>query len=244
MIDPDLGITLLVGLAACVYASVGHGGASAYLAILALTAMTPQSISAAALMLNLVVATIAFVAFRQAKCLDWGLTWPFLVGCVPAAYAGSKLPVSDRIYFMLVAAAILWAGVRMLFSPAARPRALRSPGAWVSIAVGVVLGFVAGVIGVGGGIFLSPLLILMRWATPRTAAATSAVFIIANSAIGLLGRSSAGLPELPATGFLVAAASGALLGGWWGSHRATMPWLNRSLGIVLIGAAVKIALRG
>lgn len=240
-------LPLLIGIVACLYGSVGHGGASGYLALLSLTALASRSVAATALVLNLVAATIAFLAFRQANRFSWRLTWPFLVGAAPLAFVGSSIKLSERTYFMLVGAVVAWAGVRLLIARVDSPStdADSPPPTWAGIAVGAAVGLLSGLVGVGGGIFLSPILVLAGWADAKRTSATSAVFIVVNSAIGLAARSRTGI-ELPPN-FLwlaVGGALGALLGSYIGARRLPVPWLRRLLGAVLLVAAVKLLLGG
>jgi len=238
-------IPLLIGVVACLYASVGHGGASGYLALLSLTSLASQSVAAIALVLNLVVATIAFVAYRQAKRFDWRLTWPFLVGAAPFAFIGSKIKLSETTYFLLVGVVVLWAGVRLAFARIDRGQDdfAQPPAPTLGVGVGAGVGLLSGLVGVGGGIFLSPILVLARWADAKRTSATSAMFIVSNSAIGLAARATHGI-QLPenAPWLVLGGASGALLGAWIGAKRLPIPWLRRLLGFVLLVAAVKLIL--
>jgi len=240
-------LPLLIAAVACAYASVGHGGASGYLAVLSLSALAPKSIAATALVLNLVVASIAFFAFRQAKCFSWRLTWPFLLGAAPFALLGSLLKLSERTYFLLVGGVVLWASLRLLFSASGRrgqPPSTSPPGILVGILVGAVIGLLSGMVGVGGGIFLSPVLVLACWADAKQASATSAMFIVSNSLIGLTARAREGL-QLPdqIVWLAIGAAAGATLGSWIGAKKMPVEWLRRLLGAVLLLAALKLLLR-
>ncbi len=238
-------LPLLIAIVACVFASVGHGGASGYLAILSLTTLQTKSVAATALILNLVVATIAFIAFRQARYFSWNLTWPFLLGAAPFAFIGSKLHLSDRVYFILVGAVVLWAGLRLLLAntDAAIADVDQPPSRGMGLAVGSGIGMLSGMVGVGGGIFLSPIVVLSKWADAKRAAAASAIFIVSNSAIGLAARSSEGLALPPNfVGLIGGGAAGAILGSWIGARRMPVPWLRRLLGAVLLIAALKLLL--
>ena len=248
---------LLVAVAAiaALYSTVGHGGASGYLAVLALAGVSAQAASSSALMLNLIVAGIAFAAFGTAGHLSWRLSWPFLIGSAPFAFLGGSLKVSEGIYGALLAAALSAAALRLILEHASRPlreivpqagepsEAARPPVFAVSGPVGAGIGLVSGIVGVGGGIFLSPLMILLRWATPKQASATTALFILVNSAAGLLGRWAQGSLDVGLAWPLLAAGIfgafvGSSLGSWTFSGRA----LRQVLGVVLAVAAAKIGL--
>lgn len=235
-------LPFIIAVVACVYASVGHGGASGYLAVLSVTTLASKSVAISALLLNLVVASISFLAFQQAKRFSWKLTWPFLLGAAPFAFVGSQWKISDRTYFMLVAVVLLWAGARLLFSKIdAKSENMEFPPIPAGAAIGSGVGFLSGLVGVGGGIFLSPIIVLSKWADAKTTAATTAIFIVSNSAIGLLARSSKGFDLPPdAVWLVVGGASGALLGSWIGSQQMPVEWLRRLLGVVLLLAATKL----
>jgi uncharacterized membrane protein YfcA len=239
-------LPLIIAVVACLYASVGHGGASGYLAVLSLTTLASQSVAASALVLNLVVATIAFLAFRQADRFSGRLTWPFLLGAAPMAFLGASVKLSERVYFVLVGVVVLWAGIRLLIARVDSTEVDRDrpPATIVGIAVGAAVGLLSGLVGVGGGIFLSPILVLAGWADAKRTSATSAIFIVSNSAIGLLARARTGI-ELPPNFIWLATggALGALLGSWIGAKRLPVPWLRRLLGAVLLVAAVKLILK-
>lgn len=231
-------LTMAIALAAVLYAFVGHGGASAYLAVMALAGFAPADMRVTALTMNIAVSAVAGCLFF--RNFEWRLLWPFAVTAVPCAWLGGRLHLPPQMFALLVGAALLVASVR-LFLP--ENHAVRRPANLaVALAAGAVMGFVSGLVGVGGGIFLTPLLILAGWAVPRQAAAVSAVFIFLNSLAGLAGMAQAGtmgaLPEaFPA--WLLAAICGGFVGAHCGSRRARPAWLRPALGIVLVIAAIK-----
>jgi len=236
-------MTVLLGLIAAIYSTVGHAGASSYLALLALSGMVPEQARPTALVLNLVVAVIATTRFAVAGHLRWQLLWPFALTAVPMAFLGGLVEVPHWLWKAMVGACLLVAAWRLwLPAPVERIAPEQAP-IMPALGIGAGLGFLSGLIGVGGGIFLSPLLLLTGWASPRTTAATSAAFILLNSAAGLAGRLTA-LPALPPA--LPWWALAVLIGGWIGSRigAATISplVLRRLLATVLALAGTKLAL--
>lgn len=237
---------LLAGLAAMLYASVGHAGASGYLAVMALLGVAPSAMRPAALALNVVVACIGTATFTRAGHLRWSLLWPLLVGSVPAAYLGGTLTL-PAAWFRAVVGAVLLASAARLLMTARHPEALatRESSRMGRAVLGSGLGLVSGITGVGGGIFLSPIVLALGWADLRTTAATSAGFILANSIAGLAGQGVA--PDaVPA--WVVAWAPAVMIGGALGASagatRCGPAALRRLLAAVLMLAGVKLVLDG
>ena len=238
-----LWLILSVLLVAVLYSSVGHGGASGYLACLSLVpgSLAPTQMATTALTLNLLVVGIGLWTFVRAGQLSMRLMGPFVLASVPAALLGGLMPLPLRAYSLLLAAALLLAAVRLLIRPLQGAAATRPPQWPVAIVSGAVIGWLSGVLGIGGGIFLSPLVLLLGYATPRQAAACSACFIFANSAAGLAGRWFHGAVAFGVWWPLViAAALGAWIGSRLGAGRFSSTALNRVLAIVLLIAVVKL----
>lgn len=240
MMDPWLVPLLLAGVAFA-YAMVGHGGASGYLALLTLIGYAAGMVKPSALLLNLLVSSIAFVQFARAGHFRWNTFWPFALGSVPAAWFGARLHLDPLWYQRVLGCLLLFAVARMLWpsiNSARDPEPMNVP---LAIGLGALLGLVSGMIGIGGGIILSPLLLLLHWADVRTTAATSALFIFVNSASGLasLDRQGGGFNEHLLL-WAGAAAAGGVLGAWIGSRRLPSARLRQALGIVLFFAAVKL----
>lgn len=234
------GLAGLVAVAALLYASVGHGGASAYLAAMALFGVPPSLMKPAALVMNLGVAGAGTLRFASASLVPWRLLLPLCVGSVPAAYVGGLIQIPTRSHRLLLGAVLLFAAGRLAMRY--RPDDLRSAPSWpILLAIGVVFGFVAGLTGVGGGIFLSPLLILARWETTKKTAGASAVFILVNSGAGLAGHlaGGGGVPAVAAPLTAVALAGG-LIGSWLGAKRLVPVMLRRILAVVLLIAGLKL----
>ena len=242
--DPTtvVALALLFALGAALYSSVGHGGASAYIATMALFSVAPETMKPTALALNLLVAGFGAWRYWRRGLTNWKLVLAFALTATPAAFiaGGIHLPA---IYYKPLVGILLWfAAARLLWQPTALAnRAVAAPSWWLSLPAGAVLGTLAGLTGTGGGIFLSPLIILMHWEEPRRTSGVVAAFIFLNSAAGLAGNAaSAGyLPsELPI--FLGAVFVGALLGTWLGVERLPRAWLLRVLGAVLAVAGAKL----
>jgi len=235
-------IAALMALAAALYSSVGHGGASAYLAIMALFSVAPETMRPTALTLNLVVATFAAARFALKGQTNWKLLLAFAVTAVPAAFLGGSIELPPHLYRPLVGVVLLLAAVRLFWQPellAARP--VHTPSLAVTLPVGAALGLLAGLSGTGGGIFLSPLIILFGWEDARKTSGIAAAFIVLNSAAGLLGNlaSVQRLPlELPI--FLASVFAGALLGSWLGVSRLPRHRLLQALAVVLVIAGLKL----
>jgi hypothetical protein len=236
--------SLLVFMIAVLYSSVGHGGASGYLAVLAFLAIRPSQMATTALLLNIIVAGVAGAVFVRAGHLSPTLTWPFVVTSVPAAFAGGLAPVTERVYFAMLAATLMAAAVRLALSLKAQgAESYRPPPLLFSLPAGAAIGLLSGVVGVGGGVFLSPLMILARWADAKRTAATSACFIIVNSLAGLGGRALRGDGDIgPLAPLLAAGLVGSLVGSSLGANTFSGATLRRILAVVLVAAASKLIL--
>lgn len=233
--------TLAIFAASLLYSSVGHAGASGYLAIMALLGMAPGVMRPMALTLNLIVASIGTRTFVRAGHLDWPLLWPFLVTSVPMAYLGGRLALPVTVYRAIIGVVLIASATRFLVDLRAPDTARGAPPRGIALATGAGLGFLAGLTGVGGGIFLSPLLLLLGWATLRTTAATSVVFILANSAAGLLGQLgtvSDWPPEL--LPWSIAVVLGGTIGSHLGATRLPSAAIRAALVVVLLLAGVKL----
>ena len=236
-------ICLLIFFVAALYSSVGHGGASGYLAVLSFFVVSPEKMSTTALMLNVLVAGLATWSYYRAKHLSMKLAWPFILASIPAAFVGGTIRISEKAYFLLLALVLLFAAFRLVFSSRAGADLAeeKSVNPRISLPVGAGIGILSGIVGVGGGIFLSPTMLLMKWASVKQTAAVSALFIVVNSLAGLGGRVWRGSFDPSASILMVAAAfAGGLLGSYFGASKFSGLVLRRILGIVLVVAAFKL----
>jgi uncharacterized protein len=239
---PDLFIVLVMAIlvVAFLYSSVGHAGASGYIAVMSLLSLAPEQIKPTALSLNILVATITFLQFWRAGHFSWKLFWPFAILAIPMAFLGGFLDLPIRIFKVLVGTVLVFSAWRLVVRPSDNFE-LRECSQTLAIFAGGVLGLLAGLTGTGGGIFLTPFLLFMRWAHAKQAAAVSALFILVNSTAGLLGNfsSTRNLPsEIP--WLLLAAVIGGSAGSYFGSRRFNGSAIKRLLAIVLLIAGIKL----
>lgn len=232
-------LALLVFAAAVLYASVGHAGASGYLAAMALVGMAPDDMKPAALVLNILVASITTFKFYRAGCFSWPVFWPFALLSVPFAFVGGALVLPAAAYRPVVGVVLLYAAYR-LFRQGRGPssEAVRPAPARAALVAGAGIGLLSGLTGVGGGIFLSPLLLLAGWSDARTTSGVSAAFILVNSIAGLTGHLTGGL-SLPA--FLPLLGVAAVVGGWIGAEIGSRRLAPRSIRYVLVAVLVVAA---
>lgn len=245
----EIGTTSLVSfliilpVVSFLYASVGHGGASGYLALMALFSFPNDMMKQTALLLNLFVAGIAFYHYYRAGHFKKSLFIPFAIGSVPAAFIGGTLSLEPLIYKKILGVLLLFAIARMLWNHNQKEPSIKSVKTVQALVLGIAVGFFSGLIGIGGGIILTPLILLLHWGNMKEAAAVSALFIWVNSASGLLGQFSTGVSLLPISGVMVIIA---VLGGMAGSYLGSKKWNNRLLeyflALVLTTASIKLLL--
>jgi uncharacterized protein len=237
-------LAALIFAVALMYSTVGHAGASGYLAAMALFGVAPAVMKPTALTLNILVSLVAATKFYRAGFFTWRVFWPFAVTSIPASFIGGSITLPGHIYKLIVGIVLLYSALR-LFLIAKRPDSEKPKQAplLIALTLGAALGLLSGLTGVGGGIFLSPLLLLMGWARTKETAAVSAVFILVNSTAGLLGHVSA-VAAVPRAIFLWAPL--AVIGGWIGSELGTrklpIPRIRQWLAVVLILAGLKLIL--
>lgn len=249
MVDP-LVIAVFFFVAALLYTSVGHAGASAYLAIMALAAVPPDVARPTALALNIIVASFVTYRFWRGGHVSWRALAPFLIGSVPFAFLGGALPVAPGLYKKLVGIVLLFAAAGMALTARravanetghAQPTVPPVP----AVGIGAGIGLLSGLTGTGGGIFLSPVVLLAGWAETRAASGMAAVFILGNSIAGLSGN-LARLASLPSSLpiFAVAVMAGAAVGSEIGSRRGPTLLLRQVLSVVLVVAGFKLLFVG
>lgn len=227
-------------LVAFLYSSVGHAGASGYIAVMTLAGLAATTIRPTALILNILVACIGSFQFWRAGHFSWPLFWPFALLSVPCAYLGGSIPLATWILKPLLGGVLLFSAGRLFFrecdppDPAAPPKP-------VAMSVGAGIGFLSGLTGTGGGIFLTPLLLFARWTYTKRAAATSALFILVNSIAGLAGYVSSAQP-VPQFAWLLAPAAviAGTMGSYLGSRRFPVRIISLLLATVLVIAGVKL----
>ena len=225
---------------AILYSSVVHGGASGYLAVMALLAVSPSATRPTASVLNLFVASIAFIQFYRAGHFDWRVFALFATASVPMAFVGGMIQIPTTVYKITLGVVLMLAAIRLAINlkTTGEPRA---PQIWLALLIGAGLGFVSGLIGIGGGIFLTPILLLMNWTETKKAAGISALFILVNSISGLLGNYAQVLKLPPGVWFWISAAIvGAIIGSTFGSYRFNSLTLRRVLAIGLLLAGAKL----
>lgn len=241
---PEWSVLLLAAcmfLGAALYTSVGHAGASAYIALMALFGIAPAVMRPTALALNILVAGFTSFRYLRAGLFRWRTAWPFLVGAIPLAFVGGAIQLPGAYYRPLVGVVLLVGAARLLWPGELNTnQEPRDPPVWAGILSGTVIGLLSGLTGTGGGIFLSPLLLFLGWSAAKSASGVAAVFILCNSVAGLLGNVAI-VKTLPADLpiYAVAVLLGAIVGTTFGIRFGT-PAILKALGVVLIIAGLKL----
>ena len=232
---------ILLFIVALLYASVGHGGASGYLALMALYGFAPDVMKPTALILNLFVSLSSFILFYKGGHFKWKIFLPFIITSIPLSFIGGAMSLDAQVYKKILGVLLLIPVARFFLYPNTADKDLKATHIGISLLVGGTIGFLSGLIGIGGGILLSPFLLLANWTNQKQTAAISAVFIFVNSVAGLAGQISKGYrADLQIVNFIAIAFVGGLIGAWMGSLRLNQQVLKTTLAIVLLLASIKL----
>jgi len=235
-------IILAIFIVAILYSSVGHGGASGYLAVMALLSVAPEITRPTALLLNIFVASIGTIQFYREGYFSPRIFLPFAVTSIPFAFIGGMITLPTTVYKIVLGVVLIVAALRLAWN--LKPDAeIKEPNLVIALIIGVIIGLLSGLVGVGGGIFLTPVLLLMNWSETKTAAGVSAMFILVNSISGLAGNFSQ-VTSLPSNVWIWVAAAivGGVIGSTLGAKRFDSLTLRRVLALVLVFAGVKLVL--
>lgn len=231
----------LLFLVAFLYSSVGHGGASGYLALMALFSVSPDVMKPTALLLNLFVSLTSFILFYRGKHFSLKLFLPFAIASIPFAFLGGLITVDIALYKKILGLLLLFPIIRFLFFANISIQDQKRSNIVLSLLIGAAIGFLSGLIGIGGGIILSPLLLLLKWSDIKQTAAISALFIFVNSLSGLAGQFTKGIhfnPDMYA--YVAVAFTGGVSGAFLGSLRLNQSILKYVLAFVLMVASYKL----
>lgn len=234
---------LILPVVAFMYAAVGHGGASGYLALMALFSFAPDTMKPTALLLNLFVAAISFIHYAKSGYFNKKLFLSFAIASIPLAFVGGLIEIDASIYKKVLAILLIFAILKMLNIFGKESDTIKDVKIWQGLSIGGIIGFFSGLIGIGGGIILSPVILLMKWGKMKEAAAVSALFIWVNSAAAMVGQLSSGV-KIDAQAFLLVgiAVLGGFLGGYLGSKKFNNQGLRYMLAFVLFIACIKLFL--
>jgi len=231
----------LLFVIAFLYASVGHGGASGYLALMAIFSFSPQVMKPTALLLNLFVSTVSFIQFYRGGHFKWKIFLPFAIASVPMAFVGGLITIDGTIYKKILGLLLIIPIIRFLFFSNIKVEEKKEPNIALSVLIGALIGFLSGLIGIGGGIILSPVLLLLKWTDQKQTAAISAAFIFVNSLSGLFGQLKKGIYfSADMYAYVAIAFVAGLCGAYFGSLKFKQTILKNTLGLVLALAAYKL----
>ena len=231
----------LLFVIAFLYASVGHGGASGYLALMAIFSFSPQVMKPTALLLNLFVSTVSFIQFYRGGHFKWKIFLPFAIASVPMAFVGGLITIDGTIYKKILGLLLIIPIIRFLFFSNIKVEEKKESNIALSVLIGALIGFLSGLIGIGGGIILSPVLLLLKWTDQKQTAAISAAFIFVNSLSGLFGQLKKGIYfSADMYAYVAIAFVAGLCGAYFGSLKFKQTILKNTLGLVLALAAYKL----
>jgi uncharacterized protein len=233
-------ISLCIGLIAYLYSSVGHAGASGYIAIMSLAGVAETVIKPTALLLNICVSLIASYQFIRAGHFSWKLFWPFALASAPLAFLGGYINLPTQIFRIIIGLVLLYSALRF-FAKSKEAETVLAPSVPAQVLSGGIIGLISGLTGTGGGIFLTPLLLFKRWSKTKVASGVSALFILVNSVTGLAGNYSS-TRHLPGVAFvfLASALVGGTLGSYMGSRKFSPEVIKKMLAVVLLIAGLKL----
>jgi len=232
---------MLLFIVAFLYASVGHGGASGYLALMAIFSISPEVMKPTALLLNLFVSLTSFIQFYRGKHFLWKIFMPLALASVPMAFVGGLIIVDGSIYKKILGILLLIPVARFLFFANTPVNDLKKSNVALSLVIGAVIGLLSGLIGIGGGIILSPILLILKWTDQKQTAAISALFIFVNSFAGLAGQMTKGIQfNQDMIWYVAIAFAGGLLGAYFGALRFKQTILKNVLAMVLLLAVYKL----
>ncbi len=240
--EPNLSLFFsLLFIVALLYASVGHGGASGYLALMALFAFSPAVMKPTALLLNLFVSSVSFIQFYRGGFFKWKIFLPFALASIPLSFLGGMIAIDSDTYKKILGVLLLFPIIRFFFFKNADPKDLKPATIGLSLLIGAVIGLLSGMIGIGGGIILSPVLLLLKWTDQKQTAAISALFIFVNSVAGLLGQLTKGIQlSTDMLWYVGVAFVGGLCGAYLGSFKFPQTAIKNVLACVLAVAAYKL----
>lgn len=231
----------LLFIVAFLYASVGHGGASGYLALMALFSITPQVMKPTALLLNLFVSLTSFIQFYRGGHFKWKIFLPLALASVPLSFVGGMITIDGTLYKKILGIFLIIPVARFFFFPNTDVSEMKPANTWLSLLIGAAIGFMSGLIGIGGGIILSPVLLLLKWTNQKQTAAISALFIFVNSLSGLAGQLQKGIQfSADMYTYVAIAFVGGLCGAYFGALRFPQTVLKNVLACVLAIAAYKL----
>lgn len=232
---------ILLFIVAFLYASVGHGGASGYLALMALYGIAPAVMKPTALLLNIFVSLISFMQFYKAKHFNLKIFLPLALASLPFAFAGGLMVINGDVYKKVLGFLLLLPVIRFMFFSNTEVTDMKKPSIILSIIIGGIIGLLSGMIGIGGGIILSPILLLLKWTNQKQTAAISALFIFVNSISGLAGQLVKGIAfNSSMFGYVAVALAGGMFGSYFGAQKFNQPVLQKILAAVLLIAAIKL----
>jgi uncharacterized protein len=232
-------LIILIGLMAFFYSSVGHGGASGYLAVMALYAIPSTVMKPTSLVLNIFVSLISFIGYYRAGHFSWKKFFPFAIASIPMSYIGGIIDIEDKLYKIILGIVLILATVRLIWN--IEQKQTKELNFNLALIIGAAIGFLSGLLGIGVGIILSPVMLLLGWGSIKETAAVSALFILVNSVAGLLGKTTTGVNLSEDMQLMIGSAIiGGLLGSYFGVKKFNYNILKYILALVLIIASIKL----